>query len=128
MKHGAISAGSLTPRDNTVHGLTEQFGGLIEDPNTDIEEYVLTLKAPYRFRIISVTRILSSGSLTFDIEVDNTDVVGLVGLTANTTETETTVTDSEPTANVGEGQKVAIRILTISSPIKMSFTLKIERL
>jgi purine-nucleoside phosphorylase len=128
MKHGAITAGSLTPRDNTVHGLTEQFGGLIEDPNTDIEEYILTLKAPYSFRIMSFTRVLSSGSLTFDIEVDDVNVTGLAGLTANTSETETTVTNGEPTANVAEGQKVALRILTISSPVKLAFTLKTERI
>jgi len=128
MKHGAITAGSLTPRDNTVHAMTEQFGGLIEDPNTDIEEYFFTLKSPYKFRIQSFTHIVASGSATFDIEVDDVNVVGLTNITVNTTETETIVTAGDPTANVAEGQQVAIRILTTSSPIKLAFTLKVERI
>ena len=128
MKHGAITAGSLTPRDNTVHQMTEQFGGLIEDPNTDIEEYILTLSAPYAFKIQSFTHVVASGSATFDIEVDEVNVTGLAGLTVNATESETTVTDGEPTANVASGQKVAIRILTTASPIKFAFTLKMERI
>jgi hypothetical protein len=127
MKHGAITAGSLSVRDNTVHQMTEQFGGLIEDPNTDIEEYVLTLKAPYAFIIKSFTRVTASGSCTFDIEVDEVNVTNLAGLTANTTETETNA-GTDNSANVSTGQKVAIRILTISSPIKLSFTLKVERI
>jgi len=127
MKYGHITAGSLTTRNNTLHELTEQFGGLIEDPNTDIEEYVLTLNTPYRFRIQSFTHVVSSGSATFDIEVDAVNVAGLVGLTVNTTETETNVTSDTATANVNIGQQVAIRILTTASPIKFAFTLKVER-
>lgn len=128
MKFGTITAGSLTPRDNTVHAMTEQFGGLIEDPNTDIEEYFLTLKSPYPFVIQSFTHVVASGSATFDIEVDDVNVIGLANITVNTTETETTVTVGERTANVAEGQQVAIRILTVSSPIKFAFTLKVERI
>ena len=102
--------------------LTEQMNGLIETPSQ--KSYVLDVSASFAYAIQSFSAMVSSGSCTIKLFVNDVEVAG-----SNVTLGSTLTTQSFSSLNtVAIGSSVRLTVTSVFSASDLSFVMKMVRL
>ncbi len=94
--------------------------------NITVRQYTLVQDAKFAFRIDEITTQLDTGTdITWDVEINGTDVTGLAGQVSTTTE----ATDTATALNtVAVGDRIRLNVTAITAtPADLGYSMKITR-
>lgn len=101
---------------------TENIAGMIETPA--VKTYTLDLKASYAYQIQTLSTILTSGTATAKVQIDDEDVTGLTAISVSSTITNSTATAAR---DVAADSKVTLVVSAVADPVDLAFSMKVKR-
>lgn len=122
---GSVANPTSTPAitlSYTGVGLVEEFPGMIEAPTA--KTYVLDQSAAYAYTINTLIIATVSGTITAAVKINGTNVTGISAVSVSSTPATGTASAAN---SVAIGDKVTLVLSSASSPVDLSFTLKVTR-